>query len=211
MSVYFLQKQCWISSEPQSWGGLLKIRQNTAIYGYILRTAEVLCSQLQHKGKQRSKIKCMGLIFVNKINKKYNCKQKQNCKMHDFFQSIKVKKCSLLGLTPKFHYIAREADTFLASEIDRLDWKLDFHPNGHLVAISFKQHNSAQIRGSVRAFRTTCCVSSPQNDWACLYCLIIILSLQFIGQNAANIAHLYFNVQKKHTASVIYCIAGVTY
>lgn len=30
--------------------GLLKIRQNTAIYGYVPRTAEVLCTQ--HKGKQ---------------------------------------------------------------------------------------------------------------------------------------------------------------
>ena len=102
--------------------------------------------------------------------------------------------------------IAHEADTFLASENDRLDWNLDFHPNGHLAAISFKQHNSAQIRGSVRAFHTTCCVSSPQNDWACLYCLNIILSLQFIGQNATHIAHSFLNKYGKKNTSFIYCM-----
>lgn len=48
--------------------GLLKIRQNTAIYGYVPRTAEVLCTQ--HKGNRLFlEKKLYGLIFVNKINK----------------------------------------------------------------------------------------------------------------------------------------------
>lgn len=49
--------------------GLLKIRQNTAIYGYVPRTAEVLCTQ--HKGSHvlLGEKKKYGLLFVNKINK----------------------------------------------------------------------------------------------------------------------------------------------
>lgn len=138
--------------------------------------------------------------------------------MPDNSQSSKSKKVFWNSVHTKVSCIAHEADTFLASKIDRLDWNLDFHPNGHLVAISFKQHNSAQIRGSVRAFRTTCCVSSPQNDWACLYCFIIILSLQFVGQNATHIAHfvLKWAIQwccEHHILydGITYCMADTSY
>lgn len=142
---------------------------------------------------------------------KYNCNHKIVNPKPDNSLSSKVKKCFGTAFPTKVSCIAHEADTFLASKIDRLDWNLDFHPNGHLVAISFKQHNSAQIRGSVRAFPTTCCVSSPQNDWACLYCFIIILSLQFVGQNATHIAHFV------HRWEIYWCCkrsalyAGVTH
>lgn len=59
-------KQYLISAAELS--GLLKIRQNTAIYGYVPRTAEVLCTQ--YKGNQLFlEKKRYGLIFVYKINK----------------------------------------------------------------------------------------------------------------------------------------------
>lgn len=170
---------------------LWKIRQNTAIYGCMSRTAEIL--HTKHKGETDSKknpnIAWYFLITLIKCN----C----NKKLHIIFHWVKLKRTLRNRVNGKVFRIAHKADTFLASYNNRLDWNLDFHPNGHLVAISFKQHNSAQIRGSVRAFRTTCCVSSPQNDWACLYCLNIILSLQFIGQNATHIAHLHFNALQK--------------
>lgn len=47
--------------------GWWRIRQNTAIYGYVNRTAQVLFAE--HKDNFSQGKKMYGLIFVNKINK----------------------------------------------------------------------------------------------------------------------------------------------